>query len=71
MYTYTENYIPQGTYKIKINKINKVLNGSFYHSCSAIDCDSSTYKCSIKLTKDEYEKIMKLWNNKMVPSFIF
>lgn len=63
-YTYTEHYIPPVTYKIRINKITKILNGEFYHSCSAVDCNSSTYKYSIKLTKDEYEKIMKLWNEK-------
>lgn len=64
MYTYTDQHAPSVTYKIRINKITKTLNGKFYHSCSAADCDSTTYKYSIKLTKDEYKKIMKLWDDK-------
>lgn len=64
MYTYTDQYAPSVTYKIRINKITKTLKGKFYHSCSAADCDSTTYKYSIKLTKDEYKKIMKLWDDK-------
>ena len=64
MYKYTEDYIPPVTYEIKVNKVTKVLTGTFYHSCSVVDCDGSTYKCSMKLTNDEYKKIMKLWNDK-------
>lgn len=64
MYTYTDQHAPSVTYKIRINKITKTLNGKFYHSCSAVDCDSTAYKYFIKLTKDEYKKIMKLWDDK-------
>ena len=65
MYSYRD-YFPGVTYKIRINKITKVLYGNFYHSCSAADCEGTTYKYkySVKLTNDEYKKIMMIWNDK-------
>ena len=32
--------------------------------CSAVDCETTVTKCSVKLTNDEYEKIMLIWDNK-------
>lgn len=64
MYTYRAYPFPGVTYRIRINKITKVVHGYFYHSCSAADCEGKKYKYSVKLTNDEYKKIMKLWNDK-------
>ena len=63
-YSYSDNYAPLTNYKIKINNFTKVMEGEFYHSCSTKDCNNKTNKYSIKLTNDEYKKIMKLWNDK-------
>lgn len=64
MYTYNDGYAPGETYKIRINKITKVMHGKFKHQCSTVDNCDKTYRYSVKLTKDEYKKVMKLWNNK-------
>lgn len=64
MYYYVDDFVEPVTYKIRINKITRVLHNNIYHSCSAGDCDGTTTKCSVKLTEDEYEKIMTLWDNK-------
>ena len=70
MYTYEDHTIPGNKYKIKLNTITKELKGEFHHYCSFEDCETSIYKYSITLTKDEYKKIMKLWNDKEMLSSI-
>ena len=60
MYYYVDDFVEPVTYKIRINKITRVLHNNIYHSCSAVGCDGTTTKCSVKLTEDEYEKIMTI-----------
>lgn len=59
-------------YLIRINKITKVLHVKVDKGCNGgaldvADCGSDN-KYSIKLTKDEYKNIMKLWNDKRILS---
>lgn len=67
-FNYSDEY---GDYKVRINTITKVLYASFYHSCSYVDCFGSRNRYFIKLTEDEYKKIMKLWNEKEKLLLIF
>lgn len=62
-YSYSTQTIPPTTYSIEIDTTTKKLRGEFYHSCSAVDCDSGTTTYVIDLTDDEYDKIRYLWDD--------
>lgn len=63
-YSYNDHTIPSTTYKIRLNKITKTVNGTFIHTSSAVEGKDTVYKYSVKLTNDEYKKIMKIWKDK-------
>ena len=67
-YTYTELHFPPTTYEMEIKPIVRVLKGTFFDSCSAVNCEGSTESCFIFLTRNEYKNIMKLWDDKDILS---
>jgi uncharacterized protein YxeA len=63
-YEYRDYYVPGETYNITLNKKTKKLHGEFYHASSALGENGRKYKYTVTLTNEEYENIMKLWNDK-------
>ena len=67
-FTYNDGGIPSTIYKINISRKHKTVTAEFEHTCSAKDCPSIINKCDIKLTDDEYNKIMRILGKKDIIS---
>ncbi len=65
-FKYLDSYNPGSSYSIKINKINKKLNIKIVRDCSFLDCQPIIDVYEVILTKDEYQKIKTLINNKEI-----
>ena len=63
-YTYDDNDIPGSEYIVELSSASRKLNITVKNFCSAIDCDTKVTECSITLTKDEYNKVMSIWDDK-------
>lgn len=61
---YYEDYEPGSNYRVRINKISKKMIINSSHYCSYVGCKTTKTKCKIRLTNDEYHKIVVLWKNK-------
>ncbi len=49
---------------VRINKYTRVVHAEFSRYCDLVGgCEDidTTYKCTVKLTSDEYKKLKKLW----------
>ena len=64
IYTYREDSVRGDNYVVKINKLTKLVSIKTTNLCSYKGCESKTEKCSVILTRDEYDKVMKIWDNK-------
>jgi hypothetical protein len=69
-YEYRDDYIPLVTYKVELNTKTKEVKMDIHYSCNAVDCDDKIDNYSIVLTSDEYDKIIKIWDDKDTTSII-
>ena len=63
-FNFDDGYAPGNYYHISINKPTKIVYGYIDEIGSCEDCSNSKKRCVGKVTNDQYEKILKIWNSK-------